>query len=184
MTPKERSEAPVHDITYQAINDLITKHPRKKTLLKEYLREYKLLDLEEMSEDMALELLEIMDSQTYVQVDRAKRKFEEEQQHAYFIDNVEAYLEKHSDKYIILSRVTDCWLLAKRIKLNVYTKNEMSQFQPVERHEDREYFVVIAVKIADEFPANDMIGRFVTRGCRVVRIYEAPEIHSKMEAIR
>jgi len=184
MTYKERAEAPIHDITYQAIVDALDKYPRKKNLFREYCREYHLLEMEEFSEAQALEVLELIDDKTYVLTLRAKHKFEDDLNKSRFVTAMHTYLANNHENYIVLDSVEDCWLIAKRVSLMVSNKNDNSAFQPYETKEFKEYFIVFVAKIADEFTPNMMIGKFITRGCKMVRIYDATEIHGKLEAVR
>lgn len=180
----ERAEAPIHELTFNAIVTALDKYPRKKPLFKEFCHEYKLLSLDEFTEALALEVLELIDDNTYTLTVRAKRKYEIEQKKAALIDAVTQYLADNDDIYIILSQVEDCWLLAKKVHLSVFSRNDNSVFQPTEVTIEKEYFIIAAVKTAEEFVGDELIDRFISRGCKQYKIYNDYEVRSKFESIR
>ncbi len=183
-TPLERAEAPIHELTQKAILEVLEKYPRKKTVYKEFCTEYEILEIEEMSEVLALEILDIMDNRSYIQVVRAKKQYEIEQTHLRLVECVSNYLSAHSEEYIILTVVPDCWLVAKKVSLIVYSKNSNSAFQPYETNDKKEYFIVVAIKIAEEFTPDEIMSRFITRGCKMIRIYDELEVHRKIGEIK
>lgn len=181
---RERAEAPVHEITMAAILGALEKYPRRKAVWKEFCHEYKIADYDELTEALALEVLELIDDKTYIHTIRAKQKFEAEQEHLRLVEAMDNYLERNAKDFILLSKVDDCWLVAKRVTLIVYNRNDNSAFQPYETNETKEYFIVVAIKIADEFVPDEIIGKFITRGCKMIRVYEEHDIYGKLESIK
>lgn len=178
------AEESVCDITLHAILDSLDKYPKKKPVFKSFCKEYGILELEELTEALGLEVLEIIDDRAYVQTMRAKESNKIEQKRLQLMEAVDQYLTKNIEHYIILSRVDKCWLVAKKVSLIVYTRNDNPVFQPFEKNETNDYFIVFVIKTADEFIADDIINSFITRGCKMIRIYEDIEIRRKLESVR
>lgn len=178
------AEAPVCEITLDALLACLEKYPKKKPVFKSFCKDYGIAELDELTEALALEILEVIDSGTYVRTKRAKEAYIIEQQKIKLREAVGRYLEDAHEDFITLDKIEDCWLLAKRVNLIVYNINENSVFQPYETSKNNEYFIVCVIKTAEEFVPSDMIGRFISRGCKAVRIYEVSDIKRKLNAIK
>lgn len=177
-------EEPVSELTLDFLLTTLEKYPKKKPIFKNFCDEYQILDIDELTEALAFEVLETIDSKSYIVAMRAREaKFLQEQKEL-LNTSVQQYLQKNNKTYVIISKVTDCWLIAKRVKLNVYTINENAVFQPFEKHEDREYFIVAAIKTAEDFEGDTIINKFVTRSCKIVKVLDVNEIERKLEGIR
>jgi hypothetical protein len=174
----------VTDVTLDFLLTILDKHPKKKPIFKNFCDEYKILDIDELTEALALEVLEMIDSKSYILAIRAKEAKYLEEQKELLNSSVEEYLQKHKKTYLVISSVEDCWLVAKRVKLNVYTINENAVFQPFEKHEDREYFILIAIKTGEEFVGDEIINKFVSRGGKIIKISDVMDIDRKFEGIR
>lgn len=177
-------EEPVTELTMDFLLAILEQYPKKKPIFKSFCDDYKIIDEEELTEALALEVLEILDSKSYILALRAKEAKYQEEQKELLKTTVEQYLQKNNKSYVVISRVEDCWLITKRVKLNVYTRNDNAVFQPFEKHEDREYFIAAIVKTAEEFLGDEVINKFVTRGCKIVNILDPIDVERKFEGIR
>lgn len=174
----------VTDVTLDFLLTILEKYPKKKPIFTNFCEDYKILDIDELTEALALEALEMIDSKSYILAIRAKEAKYLQEQKELLNTSVEQYIQNHKKNYLVISQVEDCWLVAKRVKLNVYTINENAVFQPFEKHEDREYFIVVAIKTAEEFVGDEIINKFITRGGKMIKILDVMDIDRKFEGIR
>ncbi len=181
---RAEAEAPVCDITLGAILDSLDKYPKKKPVFKSFCHEYGIIGTEELTEALGLEVLEIIDDRAYIKTMRAKEAFKLEQKRLWLLEAVERYLELHHDKFVIISKAKECWLLAKKVTLIVFNKNDNSVFQPYETNDTKEYFIIFILKTAEEFIPDEIINSFVTRGCKIVRVYDLNDVERKLESVR
>lgn len=178
------AEAHICDITLNALLEILEKYPKKKPVFKAFCSEYGIADIDELTEALGLEVLDIIDNRTYILTTRAKEAFRIEQEKTKLRESIDQYLELNKDKYIILSNVPECWLIAKRLSLIVYNRNDNPVFQPYETNETKEYFMVFVAKTSEEFIPDEMTNRFITRGCKMVKILDIGDINRKLEGIR
>lgn len=165
-------ETEIHPLTLEMILFVVKKFPKKKAALKEYLVQNLVEQVEDLTEDQALEILEMMDSASFVKVEKQKKEEALKKYHENLIEEIEGFLKDNQEDYIVLAAVPDCYLVAKRINIIVQTKNDNSVFQPYETVNERQYFINVLVKTSDNFQPNGLIEKFMTRGCRMVKIYD------------
>lgn len=174
----------VTEVTLDFLLTILDKYPKKKPIFKNFCEDYKILDIDELTEVLALEVLDIIDNRSYILALRAKEAKYLEEQKELLNTTVEQYILKHKKNYLVISKVEDCWLVAKRLKLNVYTINENAVFQPFEKHEDREYFIMVAIKTAEEFVGDEIVNKFISRGGKIIKILDVMDVERKFESIR
>ncbi len=177
------SEEMICDITHNAINNVIKKFPRKKAALREYCDEHKVVDIDELTEDLALEILEMMDSASYIRAMRAKTEEQRQIYHENLILKFTDYIEDNKDVYMILDQVHDCYLVCKIIKIMVQTKNINSVFQPYETTVQQTYFINFVVKLSEDIKQSDMINNFLSRDCTIVRIVSIDDVGRNLEDV-
>lgn len=165
-------ETEINPLTQAMIESVIKKFPKKKAALKEYLVENLVETIDDLTEDQALEILEMMDSASFVKVEKQKKEEAQRQYHQSLLDEIESFLKENHEDYIVLGVVQDCYLVSKRINIIVQTKNDNSVFQPYETVNERQYFINVLVKTSDDFQPSPLMEKFMTRGCRMVKIYD------------
>lgn len=162
----------IHPLTQEMLLDVTKRYPKKKPILKQYLIECMCEAIEDLSEDQALEVLEMMDSPSYVRVAKQKKDEELRKYHQSLLDEIEGFLKDNHEDYLVLDIVQDCYLIAKRINIIVQTKNDNSVFQPYETTNEKQYFINVLVKTSDSFQPSPLMEKFMTRGCRMIKIYD------------
>lgn len=160
----------ISDITYDALKALLKKYPRKKGAFNEYIKENGLTDMDELTDDMGLELLEILDSASYIKALRARDEEKYRIHHANLVTAIDDFLAANKDLYFLLDKVDNCYLICKKIHIMVQTRNENSVFQPYQTTLEKEYMINFLVKLKDDFEPTEMINHFLTRGCRMVKV--------------
>lgn len=177
------SEELISDITKDAINNLLKKFPRKKGGFAEYLQDNAVVDIDELTEFMGLEVLEMLDSATYIKVGRAKEAERQRINHENLVSMLNEYLEIEKDSFLVLDKVPNCYLLCKKISIRVQQKNENNVFQPYETISQKEYFINFLVKLTEDYEPSDLIKTFLTRGCKVVKITSVDMIDRILMAV-
>lgn len=177
------SEELISDITRDALNGLLKKFPRKKAGFKEYCDEYAILEIDELTEFMALEVLEILDSSSYVRAIRAKEAEKQRVHHENLVLMLDEYLDMEKDTYMILDKVPNCYLLCKKISIRVQHKNENNVFQPYETITQKEYLINFLVKLAEDYEPTALIKNFLTRSCKMVKITSIDSIARVLDAV-
>ena len=170
------SEELLCDITHDAIKQVLKRFPRKKGAFKEYCDENCIADIEELTEDMALEILEVMDSASYIRATRAKDDERKRILHENLKMTLDDFLQNNKDVYMILDQVEDCYLLCKIIKIMVQTKNVNSVFQPYETTVEKTYFINFIVKLSDDITPSEMINSFLVRNCKIAKIVAIDDV--------
>jgi len=164
------SNEAVCDITISALKDLLKNFPRKKSGFQEYCKENMIIEMEELSEGMALEVLEMLDSASYIRVIRAKEQAKRALYDEELLNAFNEYLADHNDDFIIVDQVKNCYLLNKRIFIHVQTKNNNSVFQPFERVNENMYFITVIVKLTEDFTPTPLISKFMSRNCKIIKL--------------
>jgi hypothetical protein len=157
------SEELMSDITRDAIKSLLKKFPRKKEGFVAYCEDNSLLDMDELSEFMALEVLEMLDSASHIRVIRAKEAEKQRINHENLVLMLDEYLDIEKDTFMILDKVDNCYLLCKKINIRVQQKNDNNVFQPYETITAREYFINFIVKLTENYEPSELIKKFLTR---------------------
>lgn len=177
------AEEMICDITHNAINNVLRKFPRKKAALREYCDGNQIADMDELTEELALEILEIMDSASYIRCMRAKKEEQQIIYHENLILTFTDYIENNKDVYMILEQVQDCYLVCKIIKIMVQTKNINSVFQPYETTVERTYFINFVVKLSEDIQQSDMINNFLSRNCKIVKIVSIDDVARNLDDV-
>ena len=176
-------EEPICDITREGIEQLLRKYPRKRPAFRAFCDEYKIIEIEELSEDLALEILEIMDSASYIRVDRAKIAEKRRVYHETLLDTFNNFLNANKDKYLIMDMVDNCYLICKVINVMVQSKNINSVFQPYETVAEKNYFINFIVKLSDDVNPSEMINAFLIRNCKIVKLIAIDDVKRTLEDV-
>jgi len=142
-----------------------------------------IIEMEELSEGMALEILEMLDSASYIRVIRAKDQARKELYDQELLNTFNEYLEHHNDDYIVVDQVKNCYLLNKRIFIHVQTKNNNPIFQPHERINENMYFITVIVKLTEDFIPTPLISKFMSRNCKIIKLNHIDSVGTLLDRI-
>lgn len=174
---------PIHEVTRAAIDELLTNYPKKKPAFKEYMRLNLIETMDDFTEDLALDILEQLDNVYYVRAIRRKREVEAQSYHNRLVETMENYFEDNKEDYVILDKVVDAYLISKRINIVVQYKNDKNTFNPYERLDDKEYFIIVLVKISDQFQPSELMQKFMTRGIRMIKCLDMYGVERSIKGI-
>lgn len=177
------SEELISDITRDMLTDLLKKFPRKKPAYKEYCHENGIIEMDELPEAMALEILETLDSASYIRANRAKEEARLKANYEHMIFMLDDYLTSKQDIYMVLDKVPNCYLVCKKITVRVQHKNENNVFQPYETITPNEYFICVLIKLAEDYQPTELIKNFLIRGCKMVKISSVDSVARILDAV-
>jgi hypothetical protein len=132
MKKKERiKEKPVNaasELTMKYLEMAIDAKKNRRQVARQILEEYKVNDIEFLSEEEACDLIKILDEEL-----AEENSFVKE-------------LEKLTGIYRVIKSEPHHHLIAKKVKYCIYSLNENNIFMPYEKKEDRNFAVLILVK--------------------------------------
>lgn len=171
------------EITKDAITTILKKYPRKKSVFKDYCHEYKITGISEMLEWQGTEILEILDSTAYIMADRAKAAEKKRKKHEQLLSEFKLFLSNNNDRFIILDKGHDCYLLSKIINVIVQTKNINPVFQPYETIKENRYFICFIIKLSEDVQLTDLMHKFIVQNCKLIGIHDVEDIANTLNSI-
>lgn len=172
----------IHELTLAALDAYTNKKKNKKEIFKLLYTDYDAENFEELNEEQALDLLERLDFRIYMKTIRAKEKLQADNDTEQLYREFHKFMDENKDKYILISDTGRFNLIAKKLKLDVYTINENSHFQPYEKQEKRDYLALFIIKLEDG-NEEGIMEELKQMNCKTVRIKNASQVKSKMEEL-
>lgn len=176
-------KTPIKEDIYLLITAALAKMPDKASIARQTYERYNVNSFAELTDAESMEVLSYCDPIQH-------RRIQKERDSAEYNDNlkllnaaIDDFINTNIQDYMILSDGPGFYLMTKKIKPVIHIEIKASVFQPIERNEDRVYFIIFVIQTEEEWDPDDAIKNLIDIGVKNIKILRWQDVKRKLEEI-
>lgn len=176
-------ETPIAEIVLTAIEQVLEKYPKKAVKADKFCIDYGVDYVDELSDASGMHLLEILDSRTYVEVFKERKRLQEEIYRVELREKISDWIEANPKTALLIEKTDDSFLILKKNKFVIKAVNNNNVFHEYTKETETELLVTYIVN-AVEPSYTEYMQQLVDMGCKQVTLHNKFEVASALKELQ
>lgn len=154
----------IDEFTHDLIVKVINKSKNKRKIILDMENEYHVDEITELSISQKLDFLKHIDTENYYTANNEYKRIKKTTKKNKVIEYLQDLFDHNPEKYQIICKVKDCYVIANKKELSVNFVNDNSVFQPYEKSIKKDYITLLILEL-DHYEPNEIITNLKLMGC-------------------